>query len=148
MSEGAKAGAKGVVVAHGEMARGLVDAVKRISGHGEDVLAALSNDGRSPESLRAALEELLGDGPAVVFTDLQAGSCALAAVATTRRRNTVVLCGANLPMLLDFVFHRDTPLDALADRLVEKGRDGIRSLKASVGPPAAAADGSAAKRDG
>jgi mannose/fructose-specific phosphotransferase system component IIA len=129
------------------MARGLVDAVKRISGHGEDVLAALSNDGRSPESLRAALEELLGDGPAVVFTDLQAGSCALAAVATTRRRNTVVVCGANLPMLLDFVFHRDTPLDKLADRLVEKGRDGIRSLKASVGPPAAA-DGAAAKRDG
>jgi mannose/fructose-specific phosphotransferase system component IIA len=127
------------------MARGLVDAVKRISGHGEDVLAALSNDGRSPESLRSALEELLGEGPAVVFTDLQAGSCALAAVATTRRTNTVVLCGANLPMLLDFVFHRDVPLDVLADRLVKKGREGIRSLKANIGPPAAAGDGT---RDG
>jgi mannose/fructose-specific phosphotransferase system component IIA len=112
--------------------------VKRITGHGEDVLAPLSNDGRSPESLRAALEELIGEGPAVVFTDLQAGSCALAAVATTQRRNTLVLCGANLPMLLDFVFHRDVPLDALAERLVAKGREGIRSLRATLGPPAAA----------
>jgi mannose/fructose-specific phosphotransferase system component IIA len=147
MSEGAKTGARGVVVAHGEMARGLVDAVRRISGHGEEVLAALSNDGRSPDSLRAELEALLGEDPAVVFTDLQAGSCALAAVATTRRKNTVVLCGANLPMLLDFVFHRDAPLDVLAERLVEKGRQGIRSLKASVGPPAADA-AATGKRDG
>jgi mannose/fructose-specific phosphotransferase system component IIA len=127
---------RGVVVAHGEMARGLVDAVRRISGHGEEALVPLSNDGRSPESLRAELESLLGDGPAVVFTDLQAGSCALAAVATSRRGNTVVLCGANLPMLLDFVFHRDAPLDTLAERLVQKGREGIRSLRASSGQPA------------
>jgi hypothetical protein len=31
-------------------------------------------------------------------------------------------------MLLDFVFHRDLPLDALSARLVEKGKEGIRSL--------------------
>jgi mannose/fructose-specific phosphotransferase system component IIA len=133
------------------MAKGLVDAVRRISGHGEDVLAALSNDGRSPESLRAALETLLGEGPAVVFTDLQAGSCALAAVSTTRRRNTVVLCGANLPMLLDFVFNRSLPLDVLAERLVAKGREGIKSLRAGPQAPApakAATDASGAAKDG
>jgi mannose/fructose-specific phosphotransferase system component IIA len=137
------------VVAHGEMATGLVDAVRRISGHGEDALAALSNDGRSPESLRAALETLLGDGPAVVFTDLQAGSCALAAVSTARRRNTLVLCGANLPMLLDFVFNRNLPLDVLAERLVAKGREGIKSLRPSAQPPApakAATDASGAEK--
>ena len=148
MSDPAGLGARGIVIAHGEMARGLVDAVRRITGHGEDVLAALSNDGRSPDSLKAALEALLGDGPAVIFTDLQAGSCALAAVATTRRKNTVVLCGANLPMLLDFVFNRNAPLDVLADRLVQKGREGIRSLRASSGPPAGSPDAAAAKRDG
>jgi mannose/fructose-specific phosphotransferase system component IIA len=111
------------------MAKGLVDAVRKISGQGDEALAALSNEGRSPTALREALEELLGDGPAVVFTDLQAGSCALAAVASSTRPDTVVVCGANLPMLLDFVFHREMPLEALSERLVEKGQEGIRSLR-------------------
>jgi mannose/fructose-specific phosphotransferase system component IIA len=139
MSEGAAPRAKGVVLAHGEMARGLVDAVQKISGQGEEALAALSNEGRSPTALKEALEALLGDGPAVVFTDLQAGSCALAAVATTGRSNTVVVCGANLPMLLDFVFHRDLPIEVLSERLVEKGREGIRSLRLK-GAASAASD--------
>ena len=39
-----------------------------------------------------------------------------------------MVCGVNLPILLDFVFHRDVPLDELVTRLVEKGREGIRPL--------------------
>ena len=135
--------ATGVVLAHGDMARGLVDAVRKISGQ-EDALVPLSNDGVSPGALRERLEHLLGSGPAVVFTDLQAGSCALAAVATARREDTVVLCGANLPMLLDFVFHRELPLDQLAERLVEKGKQGIGSLR----PRPASAEVSSDERDG
>jgi mannose/fructose-specific phosphotransferase system component IIA len=119
---------RGVLLAHGEMASGLVDAVRKISGQ-EDALVALSNEGSTPAALRDVLEGILGEGPAVVFTDLQAGSCALAALATATRTDTVVLCGANLPMLLDFVFHRNLPLDVLSERLVEKGREGIRSLR-------------------
>jgi mannose/fructose-specific phosphotransferase system component IIA len=38
----------------------------------------------------------------------------------------------NLPILLDFVFHRDMPLDELVPRLVGKGRDGIRELPESA----------------
>ena len=37
----------------------------------------------------------------------------------------VVVTGVNLPMLLDFVFQRDHPIDELVDRLVAKGRDAI-----------------------
>lgn len=128
MSEDGVSPVRGVVLAHGDMARGLVDAVRKISGQGEEALRALSNEGRSPERLRRELDELLGEGPAIVFTDLQAGSCALAALSASGRAQTVVVCGANLPMLLDFVFHRDLPLGSLAERLVDKGREGIRSL--------------------
>jgi PTS system mannose-specific IIA component len=131
MSDGPKVRVRGVLVAHGEMARGMVDAVRKISGRDEAVLVPLSNEGRSPERLRAELAELVGDGPAIVFTDLQAGSCALAALAAGTRAETVVICGANLPMLLDFVFQPELSLDALADRLVGKGRDGIRRLPAA-----------------
>jgi mannose/fructose-specific phosphotransferase system component IIA len=132
---------RGVLIAHGEMARGLVDAVGKISGQ-EGALVALSNEGSTPAGLRELLERVLGTGPAVIFTDLQAGSCALAALASANRAETVVLCGANLPMLLDFVFHRDLPLDTLSERLVEKGRAGIRSLR----PKGLGASGAADER--
>lgn len=121
--------AKGVVVGHGDMAQGLVDAVLRIAGGAADGLVAVSNDGKGPEHLCAELERILEGGRAVVFVDLPSGSCGVAAAQTCRDRGgaRVVICGVNLPMLLDFVFHRDLPLEELGARLVEKGREAIRA---------------------
>src|SRR5688572_18548708 len=130
MSEPGRAKARGVVVAHGDMARGLVDAVRKIAG---EELTPISNEGRSIERLRDELEKAIGEGPTVVFTDLQAGSCALTALGSARSGNVLVLCGTNLPMLLDFVFHRDLPLEQLATRLVDQGRQGIKSLQRREG---------------
>ena len=128
MSEGAD-GARGIVLAHGAMAQGLVDAVRRIGGEAADALVPLSNEGLSPPELNHALERLAGEGPVVVFSDLLAGSCGLAAFSSCREhRNRAVVCGVNLPILLDFVFHRDVPLDELVTRLVDKGRAGIKPL--------------------
>ena len=119
---------RGVVLAHGDMARGMVDAVRKISGASGDSLIPLSNEGLSAQGMREQLASHLGEGPAVVFTDLQAGSCAMAAAAACREGETLVLCGANLPMLLDFVFHRELTLEQLHERLLEKGRQGIRTI--------------------
>jgi mannose/fructose-specific phosphotransferase system component IIA len=121
--------ARGIVVAHGSMAEGLVDAVRRIAGGAADALTAVSNEGQSPRELQARIESLCGDGPVVVFADLVSGSCGMAAAVTCREGGgRVVLCGVNLPILLDFVFHRELPFDELVPRLVGKGRDGIRPL--------------------
>lgn len=121
---------RGIVVTHGSMCFGMVDAVRKIAGVPEDALIGISNAGRGPEELLASVAEVAGQTPAVIFTDLQTGSCALAARFACRgptgRR---VIFGANLPMLLDFVFHRDLPLDQLVDRLLEKGREAIRSFE-------------------
>lgn len=133
MSEGAATHVRGVVLAHGEMARGLVDAVRKISGVEKEVLIPLSNEGRTPERLREELDSLLGDRPAVVFTDLHGGSCATTALAASRRGSTAVMCGTNLPMLLDFVFHTELPLDELVERLEKKGRDSIRGHRSTTG---------------
>jgi len=119
---------RGVVVAHGAMADGLVDAVRRIAGGGADGLTAISNEGKGPAELQEELRGVGGEGPVVVFADMHSGSCGMAAFASCRDcgRRQVVICGVNLPILLDFVFHREMPLDDLVERLLAKGRAGIQ----------------------
>lgn len=126
MSDDVTAEVKGILVTHGAMAGAMVDAVRRITGAPEDALVPVSNDGKGPEQLRAEILEQVGEGPTLVLTDLGAGSCTLAARLSCRDRQRVALVtGVNLPMLLDFVFHRSMPLGPLAERLVEKGRAGM-----------------------
>lgn len=133
MSE--RAPARGIVLGHGGVAEGLVDAVRQISGSGEEALVALSNRGLSPEGLAHALEARLEDGgPVVLFTDLPSGSCCAAARRLCRAHpRLLVVTGVNLPLLLDFVLHRDLPLSDLAARLPEKGRAGIACVPMELG---------------
>ncbi len=122
---------RGVLLSHGKMAEGMVDAVSKIAGLQEGALVALSNEGCDPQGLAEQVDELVGDAPAVVFTDLCTGSCALTAQLTCRNNGRrAVVFGMNLPMLLDFVFHRNLPLDELVPRLLEKGRDSVKSVPA------------------
>lgn len=117
---------RGLVVAHSSLAEGMVAAARQISGAGEEVLRPLTNDGKGPEGLLESVTRELGDAPAVIFTDLPSGSCAFTArKLSLSRPDTALICGVNLAMLLDFVFHRDLPLPQLVQRLVEKGRAGI-----------------------
>ena len=119
---------RGVVVAHGDVARAMVEAVRRIAGDAADGLEPISNEGASPTELRGMLDRALGEDPAVVFVDLQAGSCGMAALQSCRsREDRAVVCGVNLPMLLDFVFHRDLPITEIVGRVVERGRNAVAS---------------------
>jgi mannose/fructose-specific phosphotransferase system component IIA len=114
------------------MPRGLVDAVRRIAGDAAAGLAAVSNEGKGPEALRSEVDAAAGPGPAVVFVDIQSGSCGLAAAYACRGCvGRAVISGVNLPMLLDFVFHRDLSLEALVARLVDGGRAAIQAAGAS-----------------
>lgn len=126
MNEGE--GARGIVVAHGCMAKGLVDAAGKISGVEDGVLVPLSNEGKSPHALQEELDVFLAEGPAVVFTDLPSGSCALAAHLCYRTHpSQALVTGVNLPILLDFVFNRHLPMDELVPRLVSKGIGSVKS---------------------
>ena len=118
---------RGLILAHGSLAAGLVGAVRQIAGAEDDeVLQPLTNDGSGPEGLVTAINSAAGESPVVVFTDLSSGSCAFAArKVSLTRPHTAVICGVNLAVLLDFVFHRDLPLPELVERLVEKGRGAI-----------------------
>ena len=114
---------RGVVVAHGDLAAGLVDAARQISGVQEDALVPISNRGCSPDTLMQRLREEAARGPLIVFTDLPNGSCAMAARRVQHELPGVpVVSGVNLPMMLDFATHRHLPLDELLARLLERGR--------------------------
>ena len=51
---------RGVVVAHGSLAAGLVDAVRSIAGAAADSLHPISNHGRNPEALRSLIDNAAG----------------------------------------------------------------------------------------
>jgi N-acetylgalactosamine PTS system EIIA component len=117
---------RGLIIAHSSLAAGLAAAVRQIAGVGDEAIQTLSNEGRGPEGLLNALRKAVGDSPVIIFTDLPSGSCAFTArKVALERPATGIVCGVNLPVLLDFVFHRDLPLQQLVDRLIEKGKGGI-----------------------
>lgn len=116
----------GVIVAHADVADALVRAVESISGI-RGALVPLSNSDCTPAELESRLAASVRSGPAVVFVDLGSGSCAHAGRKVGGRAGDVaVITGVNLPMLLDFVFHRDLQLSDLAERLERKARAATR----------------------
>ena len=110
-----------MVVSHGELASAFVDAVQRITGQ-DGALVAVSNEGCDRDGLLRALTDAVGSGPAVLFVDLPSGSCLQAAARYVREHADVaVVCGVNLAMLIDFVYHRDLTPAAAADRAAATG---------------------------
>lgn len=115
--------ARAVVAGHAEFASGVVSAVVQITGR-DDVFLSLSNRGMSTQDVERALRDLVTpDGIDVVFTDLPAGSCTMAARRLQRERPAlIVVTGTNLAILLDFVFSAEhEPAEALR-AAIEKGR--------------------------
>jgi PTS system N-acetylgalactosamine-specific IIA component len=120
-----RAGPRAVVAGHGGFAAGIISAVQLISGRGEQ-FRGLSNAGLDAVALSAALGEAVAShAAAVVFTDLPAGSCTIAARRLARERPTLtVVTGANLSMLLAYALQGGDGADA-AKRAADRGREAI-----------------------
>jgi PTS system N-acetylgalactosamine-specific IIA component len=114
---------RAIIAGHGDFPEGMVSAVQQISGRGS-VFLALSNRGLSGEDIEARLKAAAEEtGAKVFFTDLPAGSATLAIRRMMRGDPGVVLVtGANLATLLEFVFQSDSDSAGAAQQSVEKGR--------------------------
>ncbi len=124
---------RALVAGHGDFAAGLISAVEAVTGRGE-MLEPIQVKGLCGEDIQLLLRERIrATGALVIFTDLQAGSCTMAARRLLREEPQVVLVsGTNLPMLLDFVMSSDSnPYDA-AHAAVDRARSAI----AAYGGPA------------
>jgi PTS system N-acetylgalactosamine-specific IIA component len=117
---------RAVIAGHGSFPEGMVSAVEQITGYG-NIFVALSISGLTGEDiesrLRARAEAV---GVKVFFTDLPAGSATIAVRRIMRDTEGVILVtGANLATLLEFVFRgEETPADA-ARHAAEKGRSAL-----------------------
>lgn len=131
-----------VVAGHGRFAEGLVSAVEQITGRGA-AFATVSNAGLAPADIeRELLARLDASGARVLFTDLPAGSCTMAARRVQRARPDVVLVtGANVSALLEFLLAAVSPLGTpgglveVAARAHSAAAKGRETLVASGGLP-------------
>jgi PTS system N-acetylgalactosamine-specific IIA component len=124
---------RALVAGHADFAAGLISAVEAVTGRGE-MLEPIQVKGLCGEDIQILLaERLRATGAVVIFTDLQAGSCTMAARRLLREQPQVLLVsGANLPMLLDFVMSSATSSHDAARTAVDRARSSI----AAYGGPA------------
>lgn len=122
----------GILVTHGRLGAELLKTAESILGPQERI-TVLSNDDASLAGMMRELEAAIaayGEGPAVLFVDLAGGSCGRSCLSVSARHpNVLTACGVNLPMLIEFLYHRGrVDLPELKERLLAKGRDGISGL--------------------
>ena len=123
-----------IVAGHGDFAHALISGVEQITGRG-DVFVPMTNRGMSAEDIERTMRELVHDREVrVIFTDLPAGSCTIAARRLLRDRADVVLVtGVNLPALLDFLFHEELSPQEAAVRAAEKAKGAVTIVGAPRG---------------
>jgi len=123
---------RAVVAGHGDFAAGLLSAVRQITGR-DDVFVGLSNHALCAQDVDRTLRDAVAAGPVrVIFTDLPAGSCTMAARRLQREDpQLIVVTGVNLAALLDFVFTEGPDAATAAGSAVEKGRAALAIAGAS-----------------
>ncbi len=115
--------ARAVVAGHGAFAAGLVSAVDQITGRGELFVTVATKELGGDAIVDALRDAVVREGASVVFTDLPAGSCTIAARRVQHERpDLIVVTGANVPALLDFVFQSNLTSPDAATRAAAKGR--------------------------
>lgn len=123
---------KAIVAGHGTFAEGMLSAIEQITGRSDLFIGVTNRDLSAQDVERLIRDRLASSGASVIFTDLPAGSCTMAARRLQREQaGLVVVTGVNLSVLLDFAFHVDAGDAHAVEHAADKGR---ASLVVSGGP--------------
>lgn len=123
---------KAIVAGHGTFAEGMLSAIEQITGRSDLFIGVTNRDLSAQDVERLIRDRLASSGASVIFTDLPAGSCTMAARRLQREQEgLVVVTGVNLSVLLDFAFHVDAGDAHAVEHAADKGR---ASLVVSGGP--------------
>ena len=114
---------RALVAGHGTFAEGMLSAVEQITGR-SDLFIGVTNRDLSAQGVEELMRErLAASGATVIFTDLPAGSCTMAARRIQREQSAIaVVTGVNLATLLDYAFHADNGDVSAVEHAADKGR--------------------------
>ena len=118
---------RAIVAGHGDFAAGLVSAVEQITGRGAQLIAVAVQK-LSVEDIECLLRERM---LRVAACGSSSPTCRLEAARWRRAAflrgmdDAVLIAGANLPMLLDFVFAEGRTAPEAARHAAERGRAAI-----------------------
>jgi len=129
-----------VIVGHGDIADGLLDAARMIVGKIEGVATVSLRETDAVEELMeriaTALTETDKGNGVLVLADLFGASPfnASARLAMQEESSLEVISGVNLPMLLELIVQRDdASLEQLVEIAREAGTSGVRILSETLG---------------
>ncbi len=124
---------RGIIIGHGEFAKAMIATAEQIVG-AQSHIEVVSNKGLSCDSLSERIGMIINRGEkkqTIIFLDLPGGSCTISCYTLLKsNKNLNVVCGLNLPMLIEFFMLREKhPADELVSILIEKGRENIFKLR-------------------
>ena len=121
-----------VLVSHGGMAKGMLEALEMITGLTEKVAAFGLYEGESPDDLMEKIRgqlPVLDDGSGIVFFVDMFGASPFntcARIFLEDQEKYALICGMNLPMLLELAFQREgQSVGNLAQMAVTNGKDSV-----------------------
>lgn len=121
-----------VLVSHGRFAVELLRSVEMIMGEQENIIALDLEPDDDPmklsETLKLSIEKVKGNEGAIALVDLMGGSPSNAA-AYIAKEGIPVITGMNLPMLLELIAMRYSPVDELVDEIIQTGKEGIIDIR-------------------
>ena len=118
-----------IVAGHGTFAVGILSALEQIAGRA-DRFIAVSNADLEPGAIEALLRDTIATHRSkVIFTDLSAGSCTIAARRIQRDQpDLVVVTGVALPTILSYACGGDLL------KSVEQGRTALTVVEGTRDP--------------
>ena len=117
-----------MIVTHGRLAEGFLDAIKLLAGEDalKDIETVILEPLDSPESLYEKIKSKIHNEDMLIFVDLFGGTPSrAAAMLAAEKLNIRIIAGVNLPMLIEAVLNKDKPLEELTERVIRAGIKGI-----------------------
>ena len=127
-----------IVVSHGNMAEGMLDAARMIVGEMEGIVAVSLKEEDAVEDLMDRISDAIGgvdkgDGVLLLVDVFGASPFNASSRLAMVRDKIEVISGVNLPMLLELAIQRsDEDLDGLVRIALEVGSSSIRTLSQTL----------------
>jgi D-glucosaminate PTS system EIIA component len=120
-----------IIITHGLFGDELRKSCELILGAVKDVFSFSLIAGMSPEELLENVESVVNEAPkgSVIFTDIPSGTPSNVAMVFAKRHGTTVICGVNLPLLIEAeMLRNEMTAEELADHLVSTGHESIVNI--------------------